>query len=180
MQYMEMKGSLKIVRRVAQKMMVKAPIQNVNLSFFLSFFFFLPSFLSSYLSIFLSFFLFLLFSFLILRLDSSKLHDFHDGFHTKQQDFSLSSAPAHHFFTTWQSHAHGSSTSRWRIIASFAMLFSSLLHMLRKHLAMKHNYSRSMGQNYGLVCMETEWGFVGVSLVSDCSASTAYISVIER
>ena len=30
----------------------------------------------------------------------------HDVFHTKQQHFTPSSAPAHHFFTTLKSHTH--------------------------------------------------------------------------
>jgi len=42
-----------------------------------------------------SFFFFLFFFF---RWASSNLRDFHDGFHTKQQYFPLSSAPAHCFF----------------------------------------------------------------------------------
>jgi len=38
--------------------------------------------------------------FFFFRRASSKLAVFYDGFHTKQQHFTLSSAPAHRFFAT--------------------------------------------------------------------------------
>jgi len=43
------------------------------------------------------------FPLLLLLRASSKLHDyvFHNGFHTKQQHFTLSSAPAHRFSHLW-------------------------------------------------------------------------------
>ena len=58
---------------------------------------------------------------------SSKLWLFHDGFHTKQQHFTLSSAPAHWFFSTLKSHMVVW-TSHWRTMASLEMQFS-LVHM---------------------------------------------------
>ena len=66
---------------------------------------------------------------------------FHDGFHTKQQHFTLRSAPV-----TLKSHeVEVVQNSHWRTMASFAMPFSSLVGIRKEHLATKHNYySRSL------------------------------------
>jgi len=48
---------------------------------------------------------------------------FHDGFCTKQQHFSPSSAPAHRLFPGFRSH-EAVWTAHWRTVASFATPFS--------------------------------------------------------
>jgi len=59
-----------------------------------------------------------------------------DGFLTKQQRFTLSSAPAHRFFATLKSH-EAVQTGHWRTMASFTMPFSLLVWMHTNPLATK-------------------------------------------
>jgi len=47
----------------------------------------------------------------------------HSGFHTKQEHFTLSSAPGQHFFTTLKSHKV-LLTGHWTTMASFVIQFS--------------------------------------------------------
>jgi len=62
---------------------------------------------------------------------------FHDGFRTKQQHFSLSSAPAHRIFPGLKSHG-AIRTAYWRTMASFMTpFFSSRVRMRTDHLATK-------------------------------------------
>ena len=65
---------------------------------------------------------------------------FHDGFRTKQQYFSLSSALAHRFFPGLKSR-ETIQTAHWRTMASFTTpFFSSRVRMRTDHLATKWNY----------------------------------------
>jgi len=57
---------------------------------------------------------------------------FHDGFHTKRQHFTLSSAPTHYFFTTLKS-PEVLWTHHWWTMASFAMPFSKFTVQETKH-----------------------------------------------
>jgi len=66
---------------------------------------------------------------------------FHDGFRTKQQHFSLSSAPAHRFFPGLKSR-EAIRTAHWRTMASFRRHFSSRVRMRTNHLATKCNITQ--------------------------------------
>ena len=71
-----------------------------------------------------------------------KLWFYLNGFLTKQQHFTLSSAPAHHFSTSLKSRK-ALQTGHWRTMAVFATPFSLLVCMCINPLATKHNnYSR--------------------------------------
>jgi len=66
------------------------------------------------------------FVFFFFRWASSNLRDFHDVFHTKQQHFSLSSAPAHRFFPGLKSYEADSN----RYLKSYGFLYdASFLHV---------------------------------------------------
>jgi len=62
-------------------------------------------------------------------------------FSHKTAAFTLSSVPAHHFFTTLKSH-EAVQTGHWKTMASLAIPFSKLVRMHTNHLATISYYSR--------------------------------------
>ena len=104
------------------------------------------------------------FSFFFFRRASSNLHDSFTGFRTKQQHFSLSSAPAHRFFPCSKLH-EAIRTTHWGTMASFTMpFFSSRVRMCTNHLATKCNYYAIRNT----VGVRGVFGYVGWSCVLNC------------
>ena len=104
------------------------------------------------------------FSFLLLLLQMGQFKIawlFHNGFHTKQRHFTLSSAPTHHFFFFKVSQG----SSNWSLYEELCVFICSAISLTCMHVHKSlSNESKSFLKitelELRLVCMETGKGFV--------------------